>query len=332
MKPGKVTQTVRRRSVLKQLKPRREEVFPETTVEEMCYGIRPGEGEAVLLAEASRYGNQKDLGVYAMTAAANDLASRGARAVSVSARIMLTSFAYESRLKAMTEEMEAAAKEQNLQIVNIKAEICPVITSTIVSVTAAGLVREEEMIRSCQAKAGEDLVLTKWIGMEGTMRVLEERRDELQKRFVPSFLKQIENWKKNLFSLKEAEIAVRFGASAMHTVTEEGILAALWEMAEASDLGLTVSMKEIPIRQETIEVCEYFHLNPYEMTSVGCMLIAVNDGEKLVEALQAEGIPAAVIGKLADSNDRILMRGEEVSYLDRPSPDEITKLFVSEPL
>lgn len=327
MKPGKVTQTVRKRSVLKQIEPRRAEVFPEASVEEMCCGIRVGEGEAVLLAEAARYGSQKDLGVYAMAAAANDLASRGAGAVGVSARIMLTSYAYESRLKTMTEEMETWAREQNLQIMNIKAEVCPVITNTIVSVTAAGLVREEEMIRSCQAKAGEELVLTKWIGMEGTMRILEEKREALEKRFVPSFLKQIEGWKKNLFSLKEAETAKRFGASAMHTVTEEGILAALWEMAEASGLGLTVSMKEIPIRQESIEVCEYFHLNPYEMTSAGCMLIAVNDGAKLAEALQEEGIPAAVIGKLTKSNDRILMRGGEVSYLDRPAPDEITKLF-----
>ena len=41
-------------------------------------------------------------------------------------------------------------------------------------------------------------------------------------------------------------------------------------------------------------------------------------------------IPAAVIGKFTDGNDRILMRGEEVSYLDRPAADELMKLFADE--
>ena len=95
MKLGKVTQTVRKRSVLKQLKSKRREIFPEMTVEETCWGLKPGEGESILLAEAARYGNQKDLGVYAIAAAANDLAAHGASVVGVSARIMLTAYAYD---------------------------------------------------------------------------------------------------------------------------------------------------------------------------------------------------------------------------------------------
>ena len=50
----------------------------------------------------------------------------------------------------------------------------------------------------------------------------------------------------------------------------------------------------------------------------------------LAEELRMAHIPAAVIGKFTDGNDRILMRGEEVSYLDRPAADELMKLFADE--
>ena len=56
----------------------------------------------------------------------------------------------------------------------------------------------------------------------------------------------------------EAAVAVTSGVSAMHDVTEGGIFGALWEMAEASGVGLEIDLKKIPIRQETVEVCEVF--------------------------------------------------------------------------
>ena len=116
----------------------------------------------------------------------------------------------------------------------------------------------------------------------------------------------------------------------MHTITEEGVLGALWEMADSAGLGMCVEMRELPIRQETVEICEFCHLNPYELTSAGCLLIAAEDGAGLVEELGKAHIPAAVIGRFTDGNDRILMRGEEVSYLDRQAADELMKLFADE--
>lgn len=58
--------------------------------------------------------------------------------------------------------------------------------------------------------------------------------------------------------LSEAAVAARSGVSAMHDITEGGIFGALWEMAEASGVGLEIDLKKIPVRQETIEICEFF--------------------------------------------------------------------------
>lgn len=50
-------------------------------------------------------------------------------------------------------------------------------------------------------------------------------------------------------------------------------------------------LKKIPIRQETVEICEYFDVNPYGLISSGMMLMASADGNALVLALQEAGIP-----------------------------------------
>ena len=126
--------------------------------------------------------------------------------------------------------------------------------------------------------------------------------------------------------VEEGRIAAKAGASAMHDVTEGGILGALWEMAEASGVGLEIDLRAIPIRQETVEICEFFGLNPYGLISSGCMLIAADRGHDLARELEKAGIPAAVIGRATAGNDRIVQNGEERSYLERPKTDELYKV------
>ena len=109
-------------------------------------------------------------------------------------------------------------------------------------------------------------------------------------------------------------------------MTEGGIFGALWEMAEASGVGLSIDLKSIPVRQETIEICEFFGINPYQLISSGCMLMAADDGNALVRELKKEGIPATVIGKALDGKDRVLENGDERRFLEPPKTDELYRV------
>ena len=120
---------------------------------------------------------------------------------------------------------------------------------------------------------------------------------------------------------------MKSGVAAMHDVTEGGIFGALWEMAEASGVGLDIDLKKIPIRQETVEICEYFDINPYELISSGCMLMAAPDGNGLVMALERAGIPATIIGKATEGNDRIIRSGEEKRFLEPPKTDQLYQVM-----
>ena len=127
--------------------------------------------------------------------------------------------------------------------------------------------------------------------------------------------------------LQEAAVAVRSGVSAMHDVTEGGIFGALWEMAESSGVGLEIDLKKIPVRQETIEICEFFQINPYELISSGCMLMASSDGNTLLRELQKAGIKASIIGKAVAGNDRVLLNEEERRFLEPPKADQLYKVI-----
>ena len=56
-------------------------------------------------------------------------------------------------------------------------------------------------------------------------------------------------------------------------------------------------------------------------------MIATDYGEALADELKQNDIPASVIGKMTNNNDKMLHNGEEVRYIDRPAPDEILKTY-----
>ena len=112
----------------------------------------------------------------------------------------------------------------------------------------------------------------------------------------------------------------------MHDVSEGGIFAALWEFAESSGVGLEIDIKKIPIKQESVEICEFFDINPYKIVSGGCLLIATEDGNLMVRELEKAGIPAVVIGKATDKNERVLLNEDEVRFLETVQVDELYTL------
>ena len=98
-------------------------------------------------------------------------------------------------------------------------------------------------------------------------------------------------------------------------------------MAEASGVGLEIDLKKIPIRQETVEVCEFFGVNPYLLISSGCMLMAAKDGNYLARELEKAGIQATIIGKATTGNDRVLLNEDERRFLEPPKTDELYKVI-----
>jgi hydrogenase maturation factor len=179
---------------------------------------------------------------------------------------------------------------------------------------------------------GDELVVVGAVALKGTVLITEEKYEPLSHIFSAGFLQESRSLfddhgvgmeTKGSQAWKMAETA---GASALYPLGEGGFLSGLWKMAEGSGVGLDVDLRKIPIRQESIEICEIFDVNPYKLNAKGAILIGIRGGEALVQEYRRMGLMAAVIGQTNGGNDRLLYSGENARYLERPAEDEWNKI------
>lgn len=323
MKIGKVPENVLKRAVFKQIHTRRPEVLLGAGVGEDCAAVKLADDEVLVMSTDPITGTAQDIGTLAIQITANDLASSGAEPVGVLLTVLLPPDAKESQLKLMMQQVEDACIEAKIQVMGGHTEVTPVVTQPVISVCGVGKVKEGHLVSTAGARPGMDILVTKWIGIEGTAILAKEKEEDLKQRFPAPFVEKAKELDAYISVLSEAAVATKSGVSAMHDVTEGGIFGALWEMAEASGVGLEIDLKKIPIRQETVEICEHFGINPYELISSGSMLMAAKDGNMLVRNLEKAGIPAAVIGKAVEGKDRVILNGDEKRFLEQPKVDEL---------
>ena len=172
---------------------------------------------------------------------------------------------------------------------------------------------------------GDELVVAGVIAIEGTEILIEKEKEKLLEYFSDGFLwntvRTLEKCRmpETIQETFKDEIHARYGLGT------GGVLSGLWKMTEVSGTGLRADLRTIPVRQETIEICERLDVNPYKLLSEGAVLLGCADGEKIVQECLRQQIPAAVIGRAVEGNDRLLYSGELTRYLERPSQDELTR-------
>ena len=258
---------------------------------------------------------------------ANDLASSGAEPVGVLLSILLPPGKREKYLRELMEEIERACLGLNIEVMGGHTEVTAAVNQPVITVTGVGRVEKDRLIATGGLRAGDELVMTKWAGMEGTAIIAAEKREKLLETLPAELVDRAAGMLDYISVVPEAAVAGSAGATAMHDVTEGGIFGALWEVGAAAGVGIQADLAKIPILQETIEVCEVFGLNPYRMMSSGSLLIGCENGNRMVEELEKAGIAAAVIGRATDSNDRVVLSGEEARFLEPPCSDELYKIY-----
>ncbi len=187
--------------------------------------------------------------------------------------------------------------------------------------------KRTEMIKTAGAKPGQEIVMTKWAGLEGTAIIAAAKEAELKSKYNASFIDGAKRLIEYISVVPDAMVARAVGVTSMHDVTEGGIFGALWEIGAASKVGMEVDLKKVLLKQETVEICEFYDLNPYMLISSGCMLMITDKANQLVERLKAEGISAAVIGRITEGNDRVIINEEERRFLEPPKSDELYKVM-----
>lgn len=323
MKPGKISENVLKRSVLKYLDQNQTEIARGAGIGNDCALFAFSQGAATATCSLSIKGKEKVR--HAIFAAANNLSAGGQQAKYILLAITLPERAREIKLQEMMDEASQICAEYGMQIIGGHTEVSTNVTDIVVTVTA--LSGENKELQKPASVTDYDIVLSGYIGMEAAGLVALQKEQELSERFPKWLIDDVKAYKSHVSVAQAAMMATGQGAAFVHDVGEGGVFASLWELGQRAGSGLTIDIKKIPMRQSVVEICNHYDLNPYEILSQGCLLIVAKDGETLAEKLIEADIPAAVIGKMTDTNDRIIENGEEIRYMDLPKPDQIRKLL-----
>ena len=222
-----------------------------------------------------------------------------------------------------------AALTNKVTIISAEVNIVPAMQTYYATATFTARAGQAAIVRIQGEKAGKDVVMTKWLGLEGTSLIASQRMKELASRYPLGLVEQAADFDRFPSSVPEAATAVQSGVSAMQAVREGGVFGGLWQLAKANGVGLVIDLKQIPVKQETIEVCEFYDVNPYELLSGGSMLMITQGGTRLVSLLAEQGISAAVIGRTTDNNDRILVNDEEKRFLEPARHDSLYRVLAT---
>ena len=329
MKTGKIPESVLKRAVIKQVKVNRDKIVSGPGVGMDCGAVDIPDGEMLVISTAPISGTAKDVGIYALMSVANNLAVSGADPIGVTLTILLPPRTEEAVLRDLVKSIADKAKVCGLAILGGHTETMDAVLVPVISVTGVGKVKKERFVSAAGAKPGHEIIMTKYAGLAGTAKLATEKEEELLTRYPLSFLREAQDFISMYSVTQEAEVARAFDIAAMHDISECGLFGALWELAAASKVGLEIELSKVPIRQQTVEVCEFYDLNPYMLRSGGSLLIVAKRGNDIVDALHNEGIEAAVIGRIREDNNKVVIYGEdrETRFLEPPRRDEIYKVL-----
>lgn len=323
LKIGKISENVLKRSVLKLIKNKRDEIILGAGVGIDSSIISPKESEVIVTSVDPITATTCNIGYLAVHCAVNDIAASMAEPVSVMISALLPPGSEEEEIRSIVRDAEAACKELNIQLMGGHTQITDAVTRTVLTTTAYGIAKADRYKEKNKPNVGDDIVITKWIGLEGTSIIANEKESELKERFSLGFVDTAKKFDEMISIVLEARIAEKMGATYMHDITEGGVFGALWELSVVANTGLKVYINDIPIRQESIEICEVFGLNIYELISGGSLIITVPNGKALCRELKEQGINACVVGSITEGNDKVIINDDEIRYLEMPKPDQI---------
>lgn len=342
MKLGNVTGVVYDRSIHKKLNTTRKEIVNSAVRGEDCAVLAfdefpgaPGIGNwtenpagiALAAAQAQTVYYGENCGKYAVFAAVNQAACAGAASpAGVLMHILLPAESREETLRRIVEDAQNASKALNVELADVKANVTGAVISPVVTAAALGVCGLVSK-RTEMPMAGREIVMTKWAGLEGSALLAERCAEKLKERYPSYLIEEAADFDRFLSIVPEAAAATKSGVSMLCAAAEGGIFRALWTLAERAGTGLEIDLKKIPIRQETVEICNYLDLNPYELAANGSLLCVTEHGEALVRKLDKIGVLAAIIGTVTANNDRVILNGEERRFLEPAKADEIHKIL-----
>jgi hydrogenase expression/formation protein HypE len=325
---GKIPHTLLRHLLSKVTKPGRE-VLVGPRVGEDAFAVGVGRTVVVGSTDPITF-TSEHVGYYAVNVNANDVATMGARPRWFMATALLPPGSEKRLLGELFREIDGACVDLGIRLCGGHTEITSAVSRPVVVGAMLGVVTRRKLVRPERARAGDHILLTKRLALEGTSIIARERKRETER--VLGVTRAV-SARRLLFSpgisvVKEAMCAVEtVPVHAMHDPTEGGLIWGIRELSEAAGIGAEVDLDSVPIYDETRLICDYFKIDPLGLIASGSLLIVASarSASRITGAIRNLGIECTKIGRMCARRIRFLRSGKPVK-VPRIRSDEIARV------
>ena len=185
------------------------------------------------------------------------------------------------------------------------------------------------------ARPGDLVIVTKGPAIEATGLFAVSLPSLVAERYGADFARRAEEifWKMSVVddAMAAASVGVRDdGVTAMHDATECGVWGGLFEIAQASGVGMQIDKEKIIVLDEVLKICEMFHIDPYSSISEGTLLLTCrpHKAAEVVSVLAGKGIASSIVGEVTPKEQGIrVFDGGHSRALEHPRVDPFWQAF-----
>ncbi len=323
MRYGKLTPTELKNTVFDVIGRRRREIKVSSSLALDCASF-VFDGDTLITSDPIT-GATEDIGSLAIKINANDIIACGGEPVAILLTIIAPPETKVETIKQIMQDAEQEAILQNMEIIGGHTEFSDAVTRVIVCCTAVG--KSDRPIFANNAQIGDDIIMTKYAALEGTAIIATDMAHKVQGVLSESELQFARSLSRQISIAKEGKLASKLKTTAMHDITEGGVIGAVAELAQASGVGAELYADKIPLLAVTKKITSALDIDPFRLISSGSLLICSPEGERIVKEMEKVDIKATIIGKIVKGNKTLLIDGNNVTGVDSQA-DHLFKIEV----
>lgn len=298
---GKLSPEALARSVFANSGAHRPEVLVGPAVGEDAAVIEWPAGRLMVFASDPIVGAARGAGRLLVRVNANDIASKGGEPAFIAVTLILPPSMGERAVSSIMREIHEECAANDIAIVGGHTEFNDRYDHPVLNAALVGMA--ERVFRASDIREGDEIFVTKHIGIEGMAILASDRPDLLSGVLSEDEIREVEGWMDNTSVLEESRL-LRGHASFMHDPTEGGFYGGLGEICRLAGFGADVSRESVPVHPYTRRAAEALGFDPLHLVASGS-LMAVVPGDRATAArreFENSGITLTRVGRMAGDN------------------------------
>jgi hydrogenase maturation factor len=275
----------------------------------------------------------KDFGWYIVHIGASDVAVMGVKPQYITYTLLMPINTSQEELRQIIDSIHTTALDLEMTILGGHTGYYPAVTvPTVGGITVFSFAKEGEYITPKGAQIGDAVIVTKGPAIETVGLLASLYEEELKEKFSSDFVQRCQGYMKKMSVVKDALTAkAAGGVHAMHDATEGGVLGGLYEVANASGVGMRIDESRFIWTEEIEGICQYFGIDPLQSIAEGTLILTAetSSASNILAALKQEGIEASVVGEVVPRKEgqEIKRRDGTVEKLKIPEQDPFWPIF-----